>query len=485
MNRGYCSIYEKRGEVEKHFDSIAADYDFWKRKNSYYFDSLKGLFRELVPPGASVLELGCGTGDVLSCLNPGRGVGVDISENALEIARKKHPRLEFVKGAAETITRCDRFDYIVMADLIDHLIDVQDALGNSRPMLNGGGRLVVSTINPLWSPILLFAEKLGLKMPEGHHNFVMKDDICNLLELEGYAVIETGYRLLIPKHIPLISNAVNKLAPGIRFVRGLCIIQYIVAGIRDEPEMADRRLSLSVVIPCCNEAENIEECVGRIPRMAAKQEVIIVNDGSTDDTEAVIRGLQERDPEGVRVVSYRKNQGKGHAVRMGFEAAEGDALVILDADMSIRPEDLPRFYDAINGGKGDFINGTRMMYPLEAESMRLLNLVGNGIFSRTLSLIIGQRLTDTLCGTKCLLKRDYVRMKAGKDRWGDFNLLFGAAKLGLRIVEMPVHYQRRRKGWTKMKPVKHGALLLAMCAVSFYELRVKPLADRLTGRREL
>jgi len=472
----------KRGEVERHFDSLAEEYDNWKGKNWYYYALLKGLFKEFVPSKKSVLELGCGTGEILSHLEPGYGVGVDISDRMIKAAKNKYSKLEFVTGGAESVKLKEKFDYIVMADLIDHLVDVQDALSNVRPMLKGDGRLIISTINPLWSPVLLIAENLGLKMPEGYHNFVLKDDICNILELEGYEVIETGYRILIPKYLPFVSNLVNNLAPRIRLVKELCLIQYIVASTKPATEGERRDMSLSIVIPCHNEAENIAECVSRIPQITSRQEVVIVNDGSTDETEMVILRLQEKNPKGIKVISYQKNQGKGHAVKKGFEAASGDVLMILDADMAIIPEDLPRFYQAIRNNKGDFINGTRMMYPMEDESMRLLNIVGNNIFSRTLSLIVGQRLTDTLCGTKGLLKKDFSRMRMGRDRWGDFDLLFGAAKLKLKIVEIPVHYQRRNKGETKMRPIKHGLLLFMMCVVGFFELRVSPFVDKILGR---
>ncbi|MFH0861474.1 MAG: glycosyltransferase [Candidatus Altiarchaeota archaeon] len=472
----------RRDEVKQHFNSLAGEYGYWKRKNSYYFKLLKDLFREIVPNGKSVLEMGCGTGDVLVCLEPIYGVGVDVSEGMVNAAKTKHPKMDFFVGAAESIKLDEQFDYVVMADLIDHLVDVQGTLKNVRPMIKWGGRLVISTINPLWSPILLISEKLGLKMPEGYHNFVLKDDICNILRLEDYEVVDSGYRILIPKYFPLLSDFINKFAPRIKFIREFCLCQYIVATPSSAPRGESPDISLSIVIPCYNEEDNIMACVARIPRITLSQEVVLVNDGSTDGTERAIMGLRSDNPRYIKVVSYHNNQGKGHAVKKGFEAANGEVLMILDADMSLMPEELPRFYEAIKNKKGDFINGTRMMYPMEDESMRLLNLIGNNIFSRALSLLVGQRLTDTLCGTKCLFKSDFKKMMMGRDRWGDFDLLFGAAKLKLRIVEVPVHYQRRDWGESKMLPLKHGFQLFMVCLVFLFELKLRLQWDRIKRR---
>ncbi|HTZ11371.1 MAG TPA: glycosyltransferase [Candidatus Margulisiibacteriota bacterium] len=463
--------------IRGHFNRIAKDYDHWKHANSFYYSALKDFYRNCVPPGQRVLELGCATGDILDSVNPSFGVGIDNSEAMLGIASSKHPRHKFIVSDAQDLALKAKFQYVIMCDLLDHVTDIWMVLQEAQGTLDEGGFLVLNTINPLWSVLFGIFEKLKLKMPEGEHNFVSLPDIKSLLSLFPFNIEDSGYFMLIPKTLLGIGPFVNRIASRIPGLRALCLCQYAI--LKKTADGIDKKLpSVTIVIPCFNEEGNVDTCASRIPSMAPNQEIIFVNDGSTDRTEQKIRDLMKRDSR-VRIITYTQCQGKGHAVRRAFQEARGEILMILDADMSVMPEDLPKFYLALASGRADFVNGTRMIYPVKT-SMHLLHIFGNKVFSILFSWLLGQHITDTLCGTKAFFKRDYDRIKKlfKDDPWGDFDFLLGAADLKLRIKEMPINYQCRVAGSSKMKPFKHGFILLLRVLRGFKELKINALFGR-------
>ena len=234
---------------------------------------------------------------------------------------------------------------------------------------------------------------------------------------------------------------------------------------------------VSVVVPARNESGNIAAIFERTPEMGCGTELVFVEGHSTDDTFATIESEMARHPERPSQLLRQLGKGKGDAVRLGFSKARGDVLMILDADLTVAPEDLPRFLDALQSGKGEFINGVRLVYPMHKQAMRFFNLLGNKSFSLAFSWLLGQSIKDTLCGTKVLWARDYQRIAAQRayfgdfDPFGDFDLLFGAAKLNLKIVDMPIRYRERTYGTTNIQRWRHGWLLLQM--VAFAGRRIK------------
>lgn len=455
-----------RETIRRHFDSIAESFDRYKRRNAYHHRGIKKLCAALVPAGEKVLEIGCATGDLLNSLKPIEGVGVDFSPRMIEIAKRKYPDLKFHVMGAEHLELNDKFNYVVMSNLVDYLEDIWVVLDNVRKVLDTDGKVVITSINPVWEPIFRLAQKLNLKTPDTHRNFITNKDIVNLLELHNFEVLKENLSMFLPKNIPILSPLLNFIMPELPVLRQLCVIQYIVAKIK-RPRLP---LSCSVVIPCHNERDNIENCLKRIPKMGRFTEAIVVDDGSLDDTAAKVRPGLNKDIE-IRLISYRPNRGKGYAVKTGFDNARGDVLMILDADMAVIPEELPRFFRLLEEGLADFVNGTRIIYPMEEKAMPIINYIGNKVFSLILSRIMEQRISDTLCGTKALFKKDYERMSMTDNSWGDFDLLFGAARLCLKIHEMPVHYKVRSAGQSKMKAFKHGWILLKVCWRGLKELK--------------
>ncbi|MEX2449962.1 MAG: glycosyltransferase family 2 protein [Rhodospirillales bacterium] len=175
--------------------------------------------------------------------------------------------------------------------------------------------------------------------------------------------------------------------------------------------------------------------------------------------------------------TQQDGKGKGDAVWKGFDMARGDILMILDADLTVRPEDLPKFYRVIASEKGEFVNGTRMVYSMEGGAMRFLNYLANWTFAKIFSYLLNQRFTDTLCGTKVLRKSAYEKIKQNRsyfgdfDPFGDFDLIFGASKLSQKIVEVPVRYASRSYGTTQISRFRHGVLLLRMVVFAFFKLK--------------
>jgi CDP-paratose 2-epimerase len=333
-------------------------------------------------------------------------------------------------------------------------------------LLKPRGRILISTLNPLWTPLLRGGARVGLCTPDTRRNFVTGQDAANLLRLNGFEVIKLTRRTFLPKNIPVLAPLVNLVAAQTPVLRRLCMTEFLVGRLLG----AGADYSVSVVIPCYNEAENIESCVSRVPRMGKDTEVLVVDDGSGDGTAELVR--PELNPEvTVRCISYRPNQGKLNAVRTGFDAARCDILMILDADMTVPPEDLPCFYRPLREGVADFINGTRLIYPLATGAMKLQNFIGNKLFGVLVSWLTGIRLSDTLCGTKAFFREDYRHFLMGYDPWGDFDFLFGAAQQTSKLLEVPIHYEERRAGQSKMKALRHTWALLKACWRAFWRVK--------------
>jgi glycosyltransferase involved in cell wall biosynthesis len=300
-----------------------------------------------------------------------------------------------------------------------------------------------------------------------------------LLYLSNYQVVRTGTEVLAPVRIPLVSEIANRVAAKLPGTRAASLVQYFVARPVATP-VPSASPGVSVVCPCRNERGNIREAIERTPLMGPRTELIFVDGNSTDGTVEEIEAAMATysGPLQLRLVRQGEGKGKGDAVRKGFAAARHEVLMILDSDLTVPPEDLPKFYDALVTSKGEFINGVRLVYPMEGQAMRFLNLLGNKFFSVALSWVLEQPIKDSLCGTKVLYRRDYERIAANRvffgdfDPFGDFDLLFGAARLNLKIVDVPVRYRARTYGDTKISRFTHGWLLLEMTAFAFKKFRL-------------
>jgi SAM-dependent methyltransferase len=430
-----------------------------------YHDFLHRHYSFLVPPGLRVLELGCGLGDLLAAVKPARGVGVDFSPEMIARARQRHPNLEFCTAEVGEFKSSETFDYLVLSDLLNDVPDVQALLDHALTLAHPRSRLVVNAFNNLWRPVLAAAEKLGLKSPTLQQNWLSRHDLVNLLHLAGWEVIKSEARILWPLRTPLLAPLLNRwLAP---LFKHFCLTVFLVARPRPETPR-DRHYRCTVVVPARNEAGNIEAAVRRIPDLGLGTDILFIEGHSRDNTWEEIQRVMRAYPQRKIHLLKQKSKGKGGAVREAFAAATGDLLFILDADLTVPPEQLPKFYEVARSGQADFVNGVRLVYPMEKQAMQFLNMVANKGFGMTFSWLLGQSIKDTLCGTKVLSRSDYELIAKNRsyfgdfDPFGDFDLLFGAAKLNLRILDLPVRYQARTYGETNIHRWRHGWLLLRM-----------------------
>lgn len=459
-----------------YFENTAQSRDKWKKRNRFYQKTIERQFAFIIPEGSTVLELGCATGDLLNAVKPGKGIGVDFSATIIEIAKKKYPHLEFHQADAIEYAPDTTIDYIIVSDLITSLWDIQAFFRKVRSYVTPRTKIIISSYSYIWEPILKLGETLGLKARQPLQNWLSIKDIENVLHLENFEIIKVEKKLLFPKYIPLFNAVVNKFLANLPGINSLNLINFITARpVYSEP----KDFSVSIVVPARNEKGNIENAIRQTPKFGSHQEFIFIEGFSSDGTYEEMLRVQEAYPELDIKVMKQTGKGKGNAVREAFDKASCEILMILDADLTTPPEDMPKFYDALRNNKGEFINGCRLVYPMEKEAMRFLNFLANKFFGWFFSYLLGQRMKDTLCGTKVLFKNDYERIIANRsyfgdfDPFGDFDLLFGAAKLNLKIAEVIVHYRDREYGSTQISRFSHGWLLIKMSLFAARKIKFK------------
>ena len=508
---------------QDHWDALARQPGPRSLFSACYHRRLHQIYRQLVPPGQRVLELGCADGSLLAALQPARGVGVDFSSAMLAHAPQDQPNLRFICADAHdlaanaSLRQEDPFDVIILSDLLNDLWDVQTVLEGVALCCTPHTRILLNCYSQVWQLPLLLAGRLGLARPNLAQNWLQPEDIANLLHLSGLEQIRVWSEFLFPLPIPFLADWFNRFLVRFWPFFGFALSNFILArpapgalalpprpsesgpasGFRfghplrtsasdirfGHPQGCRRgavgksgqrtadsgqRYRVSVIVPARNEAGNIRAIFERTPAMGAGTQLVLVEGHSNDGTWAEIERQAAAHPQQRSKILQQTGTGKGDAVRAGFASADGQILMILDADLTVPPEDLPRFYEALVSGKGEFINGVRLVYPMEKEAMRLLNLAGNKFFSVAFSWLLGQPVKDTLCGTKVLWKQDYERIAQNRsyfgefDPFGDYDLLFGASRLNLRIVDLPIRYRERTYGTTNIQRWKHGWLLLRM-----------------------
>lgn len=461
-------------------DKFAARSTKNRRRNRYFHRLVDRLVASQIVPGSRVIDVGCADGSTLRTARPQVGVGIDLDPEAIATARRSGGNLRYIESPVEEVpdSPLPRPDYVVLSMVLDEVYDIQGVLGQIHGWSNQHGRLVIVSYSRLWQPILRLAELFGLKTRVEGQNYVPWVEVENMLALANFEVTKRIDGILLPIFIPGLSTFVNRWLAPLPVLRALTLVRLTIA--RPIVKSPERLSSVSIVVAARNESGHINELIARVPMLADRQELIFVEGGSTDETWEVIQnavGEHCENPNMGFTAMKQPGKGKGDAVRAGFGVATGDILVILDADISVPPEELPRFVEALRDNSCEFANGSRLVYPMDAKAMRFLNLLGNKFFGYLFSYLLGQPVRDTLCGTKVLRRTDYQRIAANRsvlgdfDPFGDFDLLFGASYLGLRIRDVPVHYKERRYGETNISRFSHGALLLKMSAVAARKLK--------------
>jgi len=441
------------------------------------------LLRFVVEPDKTVLSVRCGTGYHLAAVSPKIGKGVDICAEMVQIARQRNPSFDFAVAFPdkdefrELFRPHEKFDYILFSNIGD-TVDVLQALRNFRPLCLRKTRVLIESYNHLWEPLVRIAEWLGMKVPRTEQNWLSTADIRNLMKLAGFETLETHLIVILPRYVPVLSAFLNRFCARLPLFKRLCMTQVIVGRLMP-PSVPKEELSVSVIVPCKDEKGNIEDAAQRIPQLGGRTEIIFCDDASTDGTAEEVLRVQSLYPDKDIRLEHGPGVCKSRNVWTGFDAATGDILMILDADLTTIPEELPYFMDVIASGQAEFVNGSRLVYPVPKGAMTAANMLGNKFFSAAFTYLLGQRVKDTLCGTKVLWRSDWERIKPTfgtwgiEDRWGDYELLFGAAKLNLKILDLPVHYQERIYGSTKMTKVfRNGLIMLKMCWHGFLKLKL-------------
>lgn len=464
-------------QLKDYYNQAAKGRIDYRKKRSYYWNYITRYCGYYIHEDDSVLEIGCGTGELLHQLKAKRKVGVDFSEGMVSQAREQHPDLQFYVMDAHDLQMEETFDVVILSNLVGSLVDIQKALEEVHKVCHPRTRIIITYFNFLWEPLLKFSETIGIRKKQPIQNWLSHQDIVNVLYLSGFEVYRRNRNLLLPFNIPLLSWFFNDIISKLPLVNSLALNQFLFA--RELPNFRPiEEASVSIVIPARNESGNIENAILRLPKFGTHQEIIYVEGNSTDDTWEKIKEIQATYKDTHDIKIYRQpGKGKYDAVKEGYSHATGDILMILDADLTMPPEDLPKYYQAIVTRKGEFINGTRLVYDMEEKAMRFLNMLGNKFFSMAFSWLLEQPIKDTLCGTKVMYRTDYERLVKNRkffgdfDPFGDFDLLFGAYKLNLKIIDLPVRYQERVYGDTNISRFKHGLILLKMLGYAIIKIR--------------
>ncbi len=421
-------------------------------RGAYLRDRLARAIRARVAPGLRILELGPCEASLLEALHPSYGVAIDRSASAVAAATARWTGLPLhaYEGDLTQDALLARiggpFDVIVVVDLAGRSAERPRSLARLHRVCHAGTRLLAYGRRP--------------------------EDVRTELEHAGFEIVRSDAQVLCPVRIPALSELINRCLGPLPPLRSLSLLHGSVARPAPHRRAPSRAspASVSVVIPCRNEAGHIRSLAARLPELGPGSEFLFVEGHSTDDTKAVLRAVLAEHPDRPFRVLEQAGVGKGDAVRLGFSAARGDIVLILDADMGVAPEDIPKFVIALERGEGELINGSRFAHPMEPRAMPFLNRAANRGFASLLSFLIGQPIRDALCGTKALYRRDYERIAASRaylgdlDPFGDFDLLLGAARLDLRIVDLAVRYHERQYGSSNIERFKHGFALLRMAA---------------------
>jgi len=474
---GMAAIESKRAEIVANAEAFADKRDYHIGKNAYFYQLAGREITSLLGDAGKLLFIRCQTGKLIEYVKAASVTGVDVSAKMIDLARQSHLQASFHVMDPEKELPEGPYDTVLIQDTTD-MVDIQAMLERVRCVCKPHTRIIIYTYNHLWEPLVSMAEKSNLKTPKVEPNWLSVRDYQGLLHLSGFEMLRVSRRVLMPFGIPLLSRLINKFIAWMPGIDRLNLCHFIIARPAPQPRLASE-FKISVIIPCKDEKGNVRCAVERMPQLGRETEIIFCDDKSTDGTADEVRLMQQEFPhKNIRLVDGPAIS-KSRNVWTGFRAATGDILLILDADLTVMPEELPRFIDAIVSGKGEFINGSRLVYPMQGQAMKFTNMLGNKGFATLFSYLLGSPVRDTLCGTKVLWRRDWEKINGmidtwgAEDRWGDYELLFGAAKLNLRIVDMPVHYQERIYGDTKMTRVfKNGLVMLRFCWAAFLKLKL-------------
>jgi len=477
-------VSKRKVAIKRFFNSSKLKRDDWLKKARIFHKEDMNFLKEIIPEGSNILELGCGNGHLLASLKPKYGLGIDFSKRLISEAKKNHPKISFLEEDIENISSKDivkrKFDFVIICDTIGFLEDVEETLQKLHTFFDENTRLIVSYYSPLWMPLLNIAEIFRLKMSSINSTLLTPSDISNFLQGAQFETVRVERKVLIPFNLFGLERIINRFFAPLPLISNICLRHYNISRSLKSLNYTKKK-SASIIIPCKNEQGNIIAAIQRLPKFTDKMEVIFVEGNSSDGTWKEINGLIKKNnikKSGFSIKAFKQpGKGKADAVFYAFEKASNDILFILDGDLTVAPESLKKFWNKIASGEAEYINGSRLVYPMDDNAMRFLNYIANKIFSILFSWLLGQRFTDTLCGTKVISKKNYERLKVKNedlgnfDPFGDFFIIFGASRLCLKITEVPIRYKARIYGVTQISRFTHGFLLVRMVIFAFLRLK--------------
>lgn len=444
----------------------------------YYHQRVTKTLKFIIPENKKVLFIGSLNGFALASLSPSKGIGVESDPKLCALAKKNYPSLKFICKSYEKFMIKEKFDFIVLNGSLGKSKDLVGLIKSLQTACNPETRILVYQHNHLWQWVLSVAESWNLKRKEGTQNWLSISDTSVYLMGSGFEVTRIFKRTLSPILALGLGELANSLGAILPFIDFIKLDQYILA--RPLPELftnLNQPKSLTICITVRNEKDNIERIVKNIPEICSEQEILFVEGHSSDGTRQEIERVIKKYPQkNVRIIG-QPGKGQGDAIKVGFKDAKGDIIILYEGDGTSDPKDLQYFYEAMSKGRFEFIEGSRFVYPLIAEAMPLPNKLGNIFFAKWFSFFLGQRTTDVLSGIKAILKRDYENLflRWGflnlQDPFGDFELLYGAARMGLKIGEIPMRYYPRVYGTSKTNVVTHGLFLIRMAIKGYWIFR--------------
>lgn len=424
-------------------------------KRRFFKRHLEEFFKESIIKNKKILAIGYEEdSSLLNVLCP--SLGVELVNSCQEI-KKEYPNIEFLESTFLNFQSQHKFDYIIFQDYLNYEDKLHEVFVKLKSLSHNDSKIFIFGVNPCSLSVIRFLKYIGVFTPKTERNILHLEDLENLLNICGFDILDKGYRFFSPFKLFGLGDLINAVIQRFPILKFLCFGQFVVFRPLSNQSRI-KRLSASVVVPCHNEEGNIEKCIEAIPKFGKWREIIVVDDGSTDKTAEIAKRISGKRDD-VKFISYGKNCGKGYAVNEGWKRSKGDVFMMLDCDMTTPPEELSLFHSAMEAG-AEFVNGTRIVYPREKNSIPFLNRIGVTFFATLISWITSRRISDTFCGTKVFLKEHWHCFAIKEFLWGDWDLFFTATRYRMKMVELPVHYKSRKSGATKMKPFKHGIALL-------------------------